>query len=326
MRPNCELFDRHPGNPILTAAELPYRANTVFNPGATQFHDETILLLRVEDRRGISHLTVARSKDGVRGWRIDGAPTLAPDPQHYPEELWGIEDPRITYLEELGPWAIAYTAYSPGGPLVSLATTSNFRAFERMGPVMPPEDKDAALFPTRFKGRWAMLHRPVSAMAAAAGAHIWISWSPDLRHWGDHRILIPARRGGWWDAGKIGLSPPPLRTPEGWLILYHGVRMTASGALYRLGLALLDLDDPMKVIARSDEWLAQPEHDYERFGDVNNVVFPCGWIGDGDELRIYYGAADSRVAMATAKVSALLDWLRANSGISKSRSLDQFFP
>ena len=123
---------------------------------------------------------------------------------------------------------------------------------------MPPEDKDAALFPVRFNGRWAMLHRPMPA-AASVGAHIWLSWSPDLKHWGDHHILLRARRGGWWDANKIGLSPPPLRTDEGWLLLYHGVRMTASGAIYRLGLALLDLDDPTKVIYRSDEWVFEPE-------------------------------------------------------------------
>jgi len=304
-----ELFIRHSDNPILTRDSLPYPANSVFNPGATRVGDETLLLLRVEDRRGMSHLTVARSKDGVSDWQVDAAPTLVPEPKRYPEELWGIEDPRITYIPAQQRWAIAYTAYSPGGALVALATTADFRSFERLGAVLPPEDKDAAIFPIQFSGRWAMLHRPVSAMAALAGAHIWISWSPDLKHWSDHHILIRARRGGWWDAAKIGLSTPPLRTPDGWLILYHGVRVTASGALYRLGLALLDLHDPMKVIARSDEWVFQPERDYERFGDVDNVVFPCGWIEDGDNLRVYYGAADSRVALATAKTSELLDWV-----------------
>jgi len=174
---------------------------------------------------------------------------------------------------------------------------------------MPPEDKDAALFPVRFNGRWAMLHRPVPA-AGLTGAHIWLSWSPDLKHWGDHHILLRARRGGWWDANKIGLSPPPLRTSEGWLLLYHGVRLTASGAIYRLGLALLDLDDPTKVIARCDEWVFEPEAEYERFGDVDKVVFPCGWIEQNGEVRIYYGAADSRLAIATANVSVLLDWLK----------------
>lgn len=307
-----DLFVRHPDNPILTSRDLPYAANTVFNPGATSVDGETLLLLRVEDRRGLSHLTAARSNDGCSNWRIDAGPTFVADPDRYPEEVWGIEDPRITYMEDEKQWVVAYTAYSLGGPLVSLATTTDFKTFERLGPVMPPDDKDAALFPVRFGGRWAMIHRPVSAFASA-GAHIWLSWSPDLKHWGDHHVLIRARRGAWWDANKIGLSPPPLRTDEGWLLLYHGVRVTASGSIYRLGLALLDLDNPARVVARSDEWVFEPSLEYERFGDVDKVVFPCGWVEDDGHVRIYYGAADSTVALATARVSDLLDWLRQTS-------------
>jgi predicted GH43/DUF377 family glycosyl hydrolase len=304
-----DLFKRHPLNPILTVADLAYPANTIFNPAAVQVGSETILLMRVEDRRGHSHLTVARSRDGLTNWNIDPQPTFVADPDRYPEEIWGIEDPRITYLDEQKRWAITYTAFSVGGPLVALAVTNDFQTFERLGPVMPPDDKDAALFPVRFKGRWAMLHRPVPA-AGLTGAHIWLSWSPDLKHWGDHHILLRARRGGWWDANKIGLSPPPLLTDEGWLLLYHGVRMTASGAIYRLGLALLDRDDPTKVISRGDEWIFQPDEDYERFGDVDKVVFPCGWVEMDGEVRIYYGAADSRIAVATARISDLLAWLK----------------
>jgi len=304
------LFLRHPRNPILAVRDWPYPANSVFNAGAARFDDKVVLLVRVEDRRGISHLTVARSVDGVGGWEIDSSPTLMPSPLSHPEEIWGIEDPRITYLEEIGEWAVCYTAYSQGGPLVALALTKDFRTFQRLGPVMPPEDKDAALFPVRFKGRWAMLHRPVSTFPGT-GAHIWISFSPDLKHWGDHQILIPARRGAWWDANKIGLSPPPLATPEGWLILYHGVRQTPSGSIYRLGMALLDLEDPRRVLRRSDEWVFGPEEQYEKEGDVDDVVFPCGWVRDGeDRLLVYYGAADKCVALATASLQDLLAYVK----------------
>jgi len=156
-----------------------------------------------------------------------------------------------------------------------------------------------------------MLHRPV-ATAASAGAHIWVSFSPDLKHWGDHHVLIPSRLGGWWDARKIGLSAPPLETPDGWLILYHGVRRTAGGCLYRLGLALLDRDDPRRVLRRSDEWVFGPTEPYELNGDVPGVVFPCGWIRDGDEIRLYYGAADSCVGLATAKLSELLEFVKTS--------------
>jgi predicted GH43/DUF377 family glycosyl hydrolase len=304
------LFTRYTGNPILSAADIPYRANTVFNAAAAAIDGESILLLRVEDLRGISHLTVARSDDGRTGWHVDSEPTLMPDAEHHPEEVWGIEDPRVTWLPEREEWAVVYTAFSRRGPLVSLAVTRNFRTFTRLGPAMPPEDKDAALFPRRIDGRWALIHRPTPI---AGPAHIWLAFSPDLRHWGDHTLLLPAREGAWWDAGKIGMGPPPLETPEGWLMLYHGVRSTASGSLYRVGLALLDLEDPRTVLHRTDEWVFGPSEPYERVGDVGGVVFPCGWIHDPttDELRIYYGAADSAIALATATLSDVLAYVRS---------------
>src|ERR1051326_785580 len=151
------LFHRHPANPILTAADWPYPAHTVFNPGATRLRDGTTLLLcRVEDRRGHSHLCAARSKDGVTGWQIDPPPTLVPQPDRYPEELWGIEDPRITFVEEIGKYAVAYTAFSAGGPGVALALTEDFRRFDRCGQIMQPDDKDAALLPRRIHGQFAL--------------------------------------------------------------------------------------------------------------------------------------------------------------------------
>jgi predicted GH43/DUF377 family glycosyl hydrolase len=173
---------------------------------------------------------------------------------------------------------------------------------------MPPEDKDAALFPVRFKGLWAMLHRPV-AKYPTIESHIWLSYSPNLKHWGDHQELIHARRGSWWDASKIGLSAPPIQTDYGWMVLYHGVRTTASGSIYRLGLVLLDIEDPGRVIRRSDEWIFGPKASYEREGDVDDVVFPCGWLEKDDTIFMYYGAADSCIALATAKRSDVLDYL-----------------
>jgi predicted GH43/DUF377 family glycosyl hydrolase len=303
-----ELFRRYSHNPILSAADWPYPVNSVFNPGAVRLPDGTTLLLcRVEDRRGHSHLCAARSINGVDGWQIDPQPTLLPDPEHYPEELWGIEDPRITYLPELGKFAVVYTAYSHGGPGVSLALTEDFRCFERFGMIMPPEDKDAALLPHRIGNYWALIHRPISSL----GAHMWISYSPDLRHWGGHKLMLEARRGAWWDANKIGLSSPPIQTEQGWLVIYHGVRQTAAGAIYRLGLALFDLHNPERCLKRSDNWIFGPEEPYERRGDVDNVVFPCGYtLGtDGDTIYLYYGAADTSVALAIGSVSALLGWL-----------------
>lgn len=302
------LFHRYDGNPILTAAQWPYAVHTVFNPGATRLADGTTLLLcRVEDRRGHSHLCAARSTNGIDGWVIDGAPTFRPDPDNFPEELWGVEDPRITFVPELGNYVVAYTAFSRGGPGVALALTKDFVRFERIGLVMQPDDKDAALLPRRIDGSFAMLHRPV----ASSGAHIWMSFSPDLRTWGSHKPVLQARRGSWWDANKVGLSPPLIATPRGWLMLYHGVRHTASGALYRLGVALFDLEHPDRCLLRGDEWIFGPEAPYECAGDVANVTFPCGTtIGrDNDTINMYYGAADTSIALATGSIARLLAWL-----------------
>ncbi|HEY2982336.1 MAG TPA: hypothetical protein VGJ22_14215 [Anaerolineales bacterium] len=303
-----QLLLRHTDNPILSATNWPYRVNSVFNPGATLLADGTTLLLcRVEDRRGISHLCAARSANGIDNWVIDPQPTLVPDAEAHPSELWGIEDPRVTYIPELKQYAVVYTAYSPAGPGVALALTQDFSHFDRYGLIMQPEDKDACLLPRRINGHWALIHRPVSATAA----HMWISYSDDLRNWGSHTLMMEARLGAWWDSTKIGLSPPPIETSEGWLAIYHGVKLNAAGALYRLGLALFDLEAPERCIKRSSEWFFCPETSYERRGDVDNVVFPCGYTlaPDGDTLRVYYGAADTSIAMATGSVKSMLEWL-----------------
>lgn len=308
------LLERHPGNPILSAADWPYPAHAVFNPAAVKLDDGTTLLLcRVEDRRGHSHLCAARSANGVDGWVIDAEPTLRPDPDRFPEEVWGIEDPRITRVDELGAYVVAYTAYSKGGPGVALALTSDFRTFERYGLIMQPDDKDAALLPRRIDGNFALVHRPMHE----SGSHVWISYSPDLRNWGGHKLMLPARRGAWWDANKVGLSPPLIETARGWLMIYHGVRHTAAGCLYRLGLALFDLEHPEQCLARGDSWMFGPEAPYERAGDVGNVAFPCGVTldDDGDTLRVYYGAADTCIGLATGSIRAMLAWLGEGRGV-----------
>jgi len=302
------LFQRKHSNPIRTAADWPYPVHTVFNAGATLLQDGTTLLLcRVEDRRGHSHLCAARSADGISDWVIDSEPTLLADPANHPEELWGIEDARITYVPELKTYAVAYTAFGKGGPGVSLALTADFVHFDRCGLVMQPDDKDAALLPRRIDGMFALVHRPI----ADTGAHVWISYSPDLRSWGGHRMMLQARRGAWWDANKVGLSPPLIETEHGWLMLYHGVRSTAAGSLYRLGVALFDLEQPDRLLLRGDEWVFGPEAAYETAGDVANVTFPCGTtVGrDGDTLNLYYGAADTVVALATGSIREILAWL-----------------
>jgi predicted GH43/DUF377 family glycosyl hydrolase len=299
------LFKRYEGNPILTAENWPYAANAVFNPGAIKLNSETILLIRVEDMRGFSHLTVARSEDGFTNWQVDPHPTLEADQTSH-EERWGLEDPRIVWLEEQKQYAITYTSFSEGGPVVSLAITKNFKNYARLGTMLPPEDKDACLFPRRFRGRFALIHRPI----VRGEAHMWISFSPDLKHWGDHRVLLKTRT-AFWDGQRIGLACQPVETSEGWLLFYHGVRSTTAGAIYRLGLALLDLEEPWRVLRRADEWLLGPQAYYERIGDVNGVIFPSGITihKELNRINLYYGAADCTVAVATAVLSDIMDYI-----------------
>ncbi len=267
----------------------------------------TLLLCRVEDRRGLSHLTAARSANGEDDWKIDPHPTFSPDPQHFPEELWGIEDARITYVAELERYIFTYTAYARGGPGVALAATQDFVHFERYGMIMQPDDKDACLLPRRIGGRWALIHRPVGIMSA----HMWISYSHDLLSWGGHKLMLEGAPRRLVGCEQDRAVLPSIETPEGWLTIYHGVKRNAAGSIYRLGLALFELDNPERCISRGDDWIFGPEEHYERRGDVDNVVFPCGYTlaPDGDTIRLYYGAADTSVAMATGSVKAMLDWL-----------------
>jgi beta-1,2-mannobiose phosphorylase / 1,2-beta-oligomannan phosphorylase len=302
-----ELFQRHPDNPILTAEDWPYPVNAVFNPAATVVDGEIVLLARVEDLRGISHLTVARSANGTDGWSVDAQPLLAPA-DDVASEQWGFEDPRVVWVAELSRWVITCTAYGPAGPAVYLATTEDFATVERHGIVRHPEDKNAAMLPHRIDGRWVMLHRPKTEFGGARG-EIVLSRSPDLVSWSAPEQVLQPRDGAWWDSLRIGIGPPPLWTEHGWLLVYHGVKDTVSGQVYRVGLALLDLDEPTRVLRRLPNWILAPLAAYERSGDVPNVVFPSGLLHDeaSGELRMYYGAADNSICLATAFLDDLLD-------------------
>lgn len=309
-RERCpELFKRYERNPILTAEIWPYRVGTVFNPGAIKFNGGVLLLVRVKDRQGYSHLTCARSKDGKTNWQIDSKPTLEAD-RSKDEAIFGLEDPRIIWLEERQEYVISCVSFCEGvadePPGVSLIATKDFFSFKRLDRPLIPPNKDASLFPKTFKGRYALIHRPI----VGDRADIWISFSPDLKNWGDNRVLIPAGHRSW-DETKVGLGPQPIETTEGWLIIYHGVRKTASGSIYRISMALLDLDT-LQLIHRSKEWVFGPKEDYERVGDVDDVVFPCGAVVNKktNELLIYYGAADSVVGLAIASLDEIIAYLK----------------
>ncbi|HEY3378873.1 MAG TPA: glycosidase [Armatimonadota bacterium] len=307
------IFTRHGYEPILTPSSLPFEANGVLNPGVACVDGEVVLLLRIELRQGISQIRVARSHNGVDSWRIADHPLLEPDLPDYPFEEWGCEDAGVT---QLGPreWIIAYTAYSRYGPSVALAITHDFESVERLGVVHSPTNKDATVFPQKFDGIWLMLHRPVTG----GQEHIWYASSPhDLDHWSQPGVLLPVRGGPWWDGLRIGVGAPPLLTDQGWLLIYHGVKELGRQPIYRLGLALLDRDNPRKVLARAAEWAFAPSAPYETSGLLPNVVYTCGALNRDGQLWMYYGAADTVIGLAHARVSDLLDFVWEHDYLKK---------
>lgn len=297
------IFTRDDNNPILSVEDMPFPAGAVLNPGATEYDGDVLLLLRVEKANGFSDIHVARSADGRTDWRVDKTPLLQHNIDDWKYETWGCEDARVCYLDSEQAYYITYTAYSPYGAAVGIARTTDFESIERLGLIFAPNNKDAALFPRKFNGKWAALHRP----DAGGIEHIWIASSPDLTNWGQPHCVLTEGAGPAWDAIKVGAGPPPMLTDEGWLLMYHGVKAYGGQMVYRVGLALLDADQPHKIVARCPQAVFIPSAPYEKSGLVPNVVFPTGWILRDDEVWMYYGAADSCVCLATAKLQDLID-------------------
>ncbi len=300
-----DVVHRWEGNPLITLEDIPFPCNTVFNAACAKYEGQYILLLRVEDLTGRSVFALARSDDGYH-FTLDDEPVMTPcnGPGCFGEyERKGIEDPRITKIGDI--YYIIYTAVSPYGPLLALAKTVDFKTFERIALVSEPENKDGVLFPEKINGKYARLDRPV----AGGIANIWISYSDDLITWGRSRCVMTVRD-DHWDSWRIGPSSQPIRFDHGWLIIYHGVKAASSGPIYRLGAAVLDGDDPSKVLCRTAIPILSPREYYERVGDVSNVVFSCGAIleDDGEQLKIYYGASDTCICLGTANINELMQF------------------
>ena len=250
----------------------------------------------------ISHLRVARSSDGIH-FDVEPTPALSAST---PYESFGVEDPRITRID--GTYWISYTAVSPYGIATGLASTKDFRAFERHGIIFPPNNRDVTIFPERIEGRFRALHRPMpSGLGEVA---IWCASSDDMISWGDHQLVAMARDGGW-DDSKVGGGAVPFRVRshgvDGWLAVYHGV--TKSSGAYSLGALLLSANDPSRVIARSRYPILAPEAAYERQGFYGGVVFTCGLLAQDDRVRVYYGAADGVTAVADLSLKWILSGL-----------------
>ncbi|WEK35927.1 MAG: glycoside hydrolase family 130 protein [Candidatus Pseudobacter hemicellulosilyticus] len=249
----------------------------------------------------LSHLRLVCSEDGRQFYEPGGYPKLVGEGLL---ETFGIEDCRVTELE--GRYHLTFTAVSESGVGVGMRTTSDWKNFERHGMILPPHNKDCAIFEEKINGLYYMLHRPSSV--DLGGNYIWLASSPDGLHWGNHQCLVKTRKDNW-DSARVGAGAAPIKTDKGWLEIYHGANFKHE---YCLGAVLLDLQDPSKVIARTDEPIMVPTADYELNGFFGKVVFTNGHIvhPDGDTITVYYGAADEFVCGADFSLKEILTYLK----------------
>ena len=300
---NKPVVKRYQGNPILTKKDVPYPVETVHNAAVVKHKDRYIMLFRSHRHNGRSIIGLAKSEDGFH-FKVQADPFLTPAAKGVFAEYeeFGVEDPRICALE--GRYLITYSAYSRHGVRIGLAQTRDFESVERISLITEADYRNVVLFPRKFDGRYVRLDRPHSEISPWA---IWLSYSPDLVHWGDSRLVVkPVQY--HWDEMKIGPGATPFETEHGWLHIYHGVFPTMSGSVYRLGVALHDLENPARIIGVSDEWILQPEDPWEMTGYVPNVVFSCGAIPEDDgTVKIYWGGADTVMCVGTARIGDLVD-------------------
>jgi beta-1,4-mannooligosaccharide/beta-1,4-mannosyl-N-acetylglucosamine phosphorylase len=297
-------------NPIIGRDHL-RRSNSIFNSAVVPFGDGFAGVFRVDDRQRTMNVHAGRSADGI-AWEIAEEPIrfLAADGRvaEIQERFEHAYDPRVTWLEDR-----YYVTWCNGyhGPTIGVAYTHDFEAFHQLENAFLPFNRNGVLFPRRIGGSYAMLSRPSDNGHTPFG-DVFYSESPDLVHWGRHRHVLGTRP--WtWESTKVGAGPTPIETDEGWLVLYHGVLTSCNGFVYSMGAALLDLDEPWRVVARPPDYLLSPQAAYEQVGDVPNVVFPCAALVDRerDRLTVYYGGADTVVCLAHGRLSEVLAFVRA---------------
>jgi len=300
----AEIVKRYEKNPIISPSDIP-DCEAVYNCGAVKFEGRYLLLLSVIRKRSesLKEIFVAEGMDGVH-FTVREEPFFTPSKDGFWASLeYDVCDPRVTYLE--GTYYITLPLHGPGYGVVGLlGKTTDFRKFERIEIIALPDNRVPVLFPERVAGEYVRLDRPFGLYPGS----LWLSFSKDLIYWGRHRPLILPDKRHWCNL-KVGPACPPIKTDKGWLLIYHAVSGLNIGSVaYYLGAALLDLNDPLKIIGRTKGPILAPEEPYERIGRVNNVVFSCGAITeDNGEVRIYYGAADLCVCLATTTVEALID-------------------
>ncbi len=296
------VIKRYENNPILTKKDIPYLVHTVHNAGVIKYNNEYIMLFRSHLQNGRSIIGMAKSHNGY-DFKAESEPFLIPSKEKDFEEYegYGIEDVRISRIDN--EFLLTYSAYSEHGVRVGLAKTKDFKSVERIAFITQSDLRNVVIFPQKINGQYVRLDRPHSEISKWS---IWISYSPDLIHWGKSKVIIKPEN-YHWDEMKVGPGAPPIKTDKGWLNIYHGVFETMAGAIYRLGVALHDLNNPDKIIGIADDWILQPEDKWEITGYVSNVVFTCAAIAENDgNVKIYWGGADSVMCVGTAKINDLI--------------------
>jgi len=297
------IVTRYERNPILTRDDVPYPVATVHNAGVVKHNGRYVMLFRSHRYNGRSIIGLAESDDGF-SFKVHPEPFLVPATEGVFAEYeeYGVEDLRICPIDD--EYLLTYSVYSRHGVRIALARTRDFQSVERIALITQADYRNVVLFPQHFEGRYARLDRPHSEISPWS---IWISYSPDLIHWGDSRVVMkPVQY--HWDEMKIGPGATPIRTDWGWLHIYHGVFPTMDGSVYRLGVALHDLKDPSKILGVADDWILQPEDPWEITGYVHNVVFTCGAVPEDDgSVKLYWGGADTVMCVGTARIGELVD-------------------
>ena len=302
-----EIVWRYSGNPVIERHAI-RSSNSIFNSAVVPFQGKYYGVFRCDDRARVQDLYRGISEDGIH-WVLDEDPIdfIGADPE-VAEKVYRY-DPRVVEID-----GRFYVIWCNGyhGPTIGLGYTNDFETFHQLENAFLPYNRNGVLFPRKINDEYVMLSRPSDNGHTPFG-DIFISQSKDLVYWGKHRHVMGTA--GGWQSTKIGAGPIPIETDEGWLMIYHGVLTSCNGFVYSFGAALLDLDEPWKVLYRSKDYMLSPQEDYECVGDVPNVVFPCAALTDQDtgRIAIYYGAADSVTGIAFGMVQDIVAWLKANS-------------
>lgn len=300
---------RHEGNPIINWNPTKSTAR-IYNSAVLPYEDKFVGIFRADHKDGKARIHLGWSHDGIQ-WDICDDVIEWKDENGNPYQPSYAYDPRLVEIE--GTYYIVWCT-DFGGASLGLGMTKDFKEFIRCENPFIPFNRNGVLFPRRIDGKYLLLSRPSDSGHTPFG-DIFLSESPDMVHWGKHRRVMKSGGSGWWQSTKIGAGPIPIETTEGWLLLYHGVSSTYNGFVYSIGAAILDIDTPSKVLYRTREYILTPEKPYETTGFVPNVTFPCTTLHDAEtgKIAIYYGAADTYVAVAYTQIDELIEYIKNNS-------------